>query len=431
MRLPRLLRYPLLRLLFRERFKLLNELLQNQQLSRKTLHQQQHQKLVALLKYAVQRVPFYHQQLGTMDWSNFPDSLPILHKSDFIHQQDQLLDRQANRSTLKKGYTGGSTGTPLSYYYNKHKIELMRAAHYRSFMQCGWRPGDPILQFWGASQDLSSRPTLAEHIKNTISGELTVDANHFDEQTLQQWCKTLNQHQPILIRGYPSILAALAHHMVENKIQPSQKIKGCFSTAEVLYPQQRSIIGQAFHCKVYNQYGSREIPNISCECPHGKQHIYSDLVWLESLKIDHAEQLVATSLTNYLQPLIRYTLGDSGSLEEGNCSCGSPFPIMKMEVCRSNDLIHIADGSQLHPSKLIHLLDEIEGIEQFQFTQHQLEVITLQVVTLSTLPPSTEALLKTRFAEQITPAIQLNIESVQLIDRGASGKYRFVRSNLS
>jgi phenylacetate-coenzyme A ligase PaaK-like adenylate-forming protein len=34
---------------------------------------------------------------------------------------------------------------------------------------------------------------------------------------------------------------------------------------------------------VFNQYGSREIPNIACECQLGKMHVFSDMVMLESV----------------------------------------------------------------------------------------------------------------------------------------------------
>jgi hypothetical protein len=40
---------------------------------------------------------------------------------------------------------------------------------------------------------------------------------------------------------------------------------------------------QAFGCKVFNQYGSREIPNIACECRLGNMHVFTDMVYAEML----------------------------------------------------------------------------------------------------------------------------------------------------
>ncbi|MBT7307672.1 MAG: phenylacetate--CoA ligase family protein [Gammaproteobacteria bacterium] len=431
MRLPRPLLYPLQRLLYRERFRLLNQLLANQQLEQSSLLQKQHHDLTALLKFAVSQVPYYHQRLGCMDWSTFPGCLPILQKADLIQYGEELINEQADRSTLQQGYTGGSTGTPLAYYYDAHKTELMHAGQYRSFMQCGWRPGEPVLQFWGASQDQQQHPALSERIHTSLSAEQIVGAYQFDEATLQQWSDTLCSYRPVVVRGYPSILAALARYLIDQGIKVPTTIKGSFCTAEVLHPQQRQLIEQAFHCKLYNQYGSREIPNISCECSHGNQHIYSDLVLLESLEVKGQRELVVTSLTNRLQPLIRYAIGDTGTLQEGVCSCGSPFPMMKMEVCRSNDLIHTPQGGLIYPSQLTHLLDGVEGIHHFQFRQQKIEQITLQVEMEQALSPPVKQRLLALFAEQVTPSITLEVERVEHIERGASGKHRFVRCDLS
>ncbi len=111
----------------------------------------------------------------------------------------------------------------------------------------------------------------------------------------------------------------------------------------------------AFACKVFNQYGSREIPNIACECRYGNQHVFTDMVYLESIHEDGADKLIVTALTNRTMPFIRYDIGDSGTLKAGDCPCGSPFPMMAMGVCRSNDLIKTRSGKTdlpllLHPS---------------------------------------------------------------------------------
>jgi phenylacetate-CoA ligase len=57
---------------------------------------------------------------------------------------------------------------------------------------------------------------------------------------------------------------------------------GVYATAEVLTDAQRDLMQQAFGCKVFNQYGCREVPNIAWECRHGNMHVFADLVVLES-----------------------------------------------------------------------------------------------------------------------------------------------------
>ena len=405
------------------RYRELDRLLKSQRLSTATLQQQQQQQLQQIVTHAAEQVPFYQTRLS--EWDGTLVSLPILTKQEVQHHLDDLLSSTHDPAHTKVGYTGGSTGAPVAYYYDEEKIEKMRGGQYRSFMQCGWQPGDRVLQLWGAAQDLSSTSLLARW----IAAEETVAAAIFDEATLHYWYQRLIQYRPSVVRGYPSILAALANFMIDQQLPPPSTLLGCFSTAEVLYPHQRSNIEQALECKVYNQYGSREIPNISCECAHGNQHIFTDLVAVESVEQEGEPQLLITSLTNRLMPMIRYQIGDLGRLLDEPCSCGSPFPLMEMEVCRSNDLIQAPNGRQIYPSWLIHLLDEIEGIEQFQFHQPSQERLLLQFIAEGEHPLD-PALLEQKIHAEMGAAMQLSVEQVKEIPRNRSGKHRFVSSDL-
>ncbi len=410
------------RLHYPTRFSELSRLLHNLQSTPEALHQQQQQALTALIDHAAHQVPYYRE----LQWEGSLQSLPILEKEAVIHHLQEMIDISADHKHIHLGYTGGSTGTPLAYYYDQQKLELMRAGQYRSFMQCGWRPGERALQLWGAAQDLPSTPSLKQHWHRWISAEQTIGAFELDESQLHHWCRQIIRFQPVVVRGYPSILAELAHYILDQQITLPHTIKGCYSTAEVLYPHQRKQIEQALGCKVYNQYGSREIPNISCECSHGQQHVFTDLVALESMEREGEPQLLVTSLTNRLMPFIRYAIGDSGRLLEERCDCGSPFPLMEMRVCRSNDLIQAPNGKQIYPSALIHLLDGIDGIHQYQFVQRAIDQLTLRVALHQPLEQGLEQRLQQQIRQQMGEKMQLQIETVDEIPRNHSGKHRFV-----
>jgi phenylacetate-CoA ligase len=80
-------------------------------------------------------------------------SIPMLEKDTVRERLDDLLSRDAPRQ-VKLGHTGGSTGKPLAFWYDEAKHELMRAGMMRGFMMSGWRPGQKVLNFWGARQDV-------------------------------------------------------------------------------------------------------------------------------------------------------------------------------------------------------------------------------------------------------------------------------------
>lgn len=413
---------------------MLNTLLDHQKLSREQLLQQQHQALDAIILHAYDNTPFYHEKYAQSIDAEFRnitlENLPILRKDDVVQHRDEMLARNVDKSTLHLGNTGGSTGKPVSFYYDRHKHELMRAGMYRSYMWSGWKPGQKILNFWGARQDIKNANSRSRKFKNFIAAETTLDAHEYGETQLHEWAKTIQTYKPVLLQGYASILAELSGYIIATRLNMPQGILGVYSTAEVMQEGQRTLMEQAFGCKVYNQYGSREIPNIACECQHGNQHIFTDMVYLESQHIEQEDRLIITSLSNRSMPFIRYEIGDSGKLKEGDCACGSPFPLLEMGLCRSNDLIRTRSGKSIHPSYFNKLLYGMAGIKQYQYIQSELDKITLNIVSAERNGLAALASLQEIMRRDLDESMMLEINYVDEIKRSVSGKHRFVISKL-
>jgi phenylacetate-CoA ligase len=422
--MPYRLKHALQRRLNRERYHLLDELLHNQTLDKTQLLDKQRRELSNIVNFAYEHVPYYHEKYAKLSGLN-PATLPILCKQEVIRNREAMVAREFDKSVLKTGSTGGSTGVPVSFYYDNHKSQLMRAGMCRSYMWSGWRPGQKILNFWGARQDIAGSG-LALRLHDFIAAEQTIPAYQHSEAQLRQWAAAIQNYRPVLLQGYASILAVLARHIDDNKISMPSSIIGVYSTAEVLYGWQRELIERVFRCKVYNQYGSREIPNIACECSHGKLHVFSDMVHLESCSIEGEQRLLLTSLTNRAMPFIRYENGDSGRLIEGDCPCGSPFPLMEMQLCRSNDQIRTRLGARIHPSFFTRLLYGIKDLCQYCFIQQTLDLIILQLVIPKRLDAATEKALQAKIHDEIDINMTLEIQYPDQIERTVSGKHRYV-----
>src|SRR5690606_24782076 len=127
------------------------------------------------------------------------------------------------------GHTGGSTGQPLAFWYDEYKHELMRAGMMRSYMMSGWRPGDKILNFWGARQDTVAGGVFGgERIGDFIAAEKTLPAHEISTAKLDAWAAFIRRYQPTLLQGYASILAALARHLRERNIAPPASLIGVY-----------------------------------------------------------------------------------------------------------------------------------------------------------------------------------------------------------
>lgn len=421
------LRHGLQRLRFPQRYALLEEFLARQALSPQALQAYQRQALTDMVRHAASRVPYYRERLGDLgDWDGQITSLPVLGKEDVRAHLDALLARDVDRSRVAVGHTGGSTGQPLAFWYDQAKHEHMRAGMLRGFMLSGWRPGQKVLYLWGARQDTGKGGVFGNRLADILAGERTVAALEYSPAQLDTWLALIRRWRPVLLYGYASALGQLAQHVLERGARLPASLIGVYSTAEMLDEDQRQRMQQAFGCKVFNQYGCREVPNIAWECRQGGMHVMSDLVQLESVAMDGEDRLLVTSLSNRLMPFIRYDLGDSGRLLPAACPCGAPFPLLEMGLCRKNDLIRLPDGRRLHPAVFNRLLYGLTRIRQYQWVQTAPTHMVLNLVCQHRLEPALLTRLQDDLRREVDPAMTLEVRYVEQIPRTASGKHRFV-----
>jgi len=412
------------------RYARLAELLPIQQWPRARVLKRQQRDLAAMVRFAAANTDFYAERLGPLlppAGGAFEfEGLPILEKQDVLAHMGALLARDADRRHVRVGHTGGSTGRPMAFYYDDAKHELMLAGMMRGFMMSGWRPGQRVLYFWGAARDVRRGGVFGHHGRGLLSVDRSLAAVQYSEERLQHWLDVIRAWRPTLLYGYASALSELARFIVDGGQRVPPGLLGVYSTAEMLHDWQRQLMEQAFGCKVFNQYGCREVPNIAWECQHGNMHVFSDLVYLESESDADGDRLLVTSLTNRLMPFIRYAVGDTGRLLEGECPCGLPFPMMQMDLCRRNDLIRTRSGKRVHPAYFNRLLYGLTQIRQYQWVQTDLGRLRLDLVSGGPLAGDLLQSIGNHIRREVDPGMDLEVNYVDAIPCGPAGKHRFV-----
>jgi phenylacetate-coenzyme A ligase PaaK-like adenylate-forming protein len=79
-----------------------------------------------------------------------------------------------------------------------------------------------------------------------------------------------------------------------------------------------------------------------------------------------------TNLANWVQPVIRYDLGDRIVPASGRCSCGSPLPAFRLEGRTEETLaLRSPHGAsvRLAPLALTTVVEEAAGANRFQIAQ--------------------------------------------------------------
>lgn len=208
-------------------------------------------------------------------------------------------------------------------------------------------------------------------------------------QPVRDLVRALNDFQPTVLASYPTAAAMLADEAAAGRLRIRPR---CVLTGgETLSDAVRQRIGEVFGAPVRGSYGTSEFLPIAWECGHGRLHVNSDWVILEPvdergqpvLPGVRSHSVLLTNLANWVQPLIRYDLGDRILMHPERCSCGSALPSLDVQG-RSDDVMRVpseqpGETVSLLPLSLCTVLEEECGVFDFQLRQHRPDTLVLRL----------------------------------------------------
>lgn len=425
--------------------KILREYDANQWLQSEELFELQQQKLASLLTFARKHVPYYRTLLHGVSPRRIADAphdelgrLPPLTKRIIQRQKSALVSENLTDNALRNNSTSGSTGEALRFYTDSRSQPYRRAAVLRSDSWTGWRLGDRVVRLWGASIDQKRRAALQGKVREWLTGDLFLNSFSQTHALMDDYVTKIRRVRPDLIVGYAGSLEQFAIHCSDRGVSFTS-IKGVISSAETLWPHQRKIVEKVFGAKVFNRYGCREIGHISGECEaHDGLHVNADRLVLEV--IDEAGRqcarnepgrILVTDLDNFGMPLIRYEIGDQGSLSPADeCVCGRGLPKLTQIEGRSLEIIRTPDGRRIGGTFWTILLKSRPGLRQVQVIQNELNRVLIHFVRDDDFSREVLDYFKSRIQEHCGQSFGVEFVEKESIDVTGSGKRRLIVSNL-
>jgi phenylacetate-CoA ligase len=348
------------------------DLKDSQYWSLRQLEELQNRRLGKIISYAYKRIPGYRKKfdeagIKPQDVRTKEDlwKVPTVNR-DELQNNDIFVNRKLVFCTL---YTGGSTGTALQYYDSVESYQVRRDAHLRGWSWNGYSPEKRLAVISSAQGVVEGENTI------NLAGDLTTD-------NLEKNVEVLLQSKSQYLRGYASSLFILAKFLLDKGIQ-LKGIKSVNSISENLYDFQRTIMEEAFDCRVFEEYCCNDGGACAWECEsHEGLHYYMERAIVEEVD----GEMVVTDLWNRAMPFIRYRNGDSVEFLKGNCGCGRELPLIRVRG-RTNDILISRDGP-VSPSFLVHhgiglrgpdrgkneFFDEIRALQYIQKPGYILEV---------------------------------------------------------
>ena len=428
--------------IYRETYTLLGK---SQWWSREELAAYQAEALSRLLDHAYENVPYYRRVFNDRglvpEDIQTPDDLrllPFLSREDLQANLPDLKARNYPESAFEYVTTGGSTGIPVGFYYEKGASRAREWAFMKTqWDRVGYRFADKCVVLRGYIVGSSRN---AVYWKKTLFGRwLLMSSHHMTEETLPAYIQEIRRFKPGFIQAYPSTATMLARYMVEHGIEPFPTVKAILCGSENLYPWQRDLLTRAFECRVFSWYGNSEQTVLAGECEESTlYHIFPEYGIVELIGRDGQPveepgvmgEVVATNLTNYVCPLIRYRTRDVAIAAAKQCSCGRQYPLLEKVEGRLQEFIVTRSGHLISVTPINYESGAFENIKQFQMYQETMGELIMKVVRKPTYTEDDTRQLIQELRWQLGDDMDVQIRFVDEIPRTEGGKFRYLIQKL-
>jgi len=420
-------------------------LCQSRTWNREEIEAYQVEALGRLLDHAYENVPYYRRvfrerELVPEDIATLNDLklLPFLTREDLQNNLPDLKAKNYPESAFEYVTTGGSTGIPVGFYYEKGASRAREWAFMKTLWdRVGYRFIDRCVILRGY---IVGSPEDKIYWKKTLFGRwLVMSSHHMTEETLPAYIDEIRRFRPRFIQAYPSTAVILARYMMEHEIKPFPTLKAILCGSENLYPWQRSLLSEAFRCRVFSWYGNSEQTVLAGECEESTHyHIFPEYGIVELIGRDGRPvtrpgvmgEVVTTGLTNYICPLIRYRTMDLATEAEGPCTCGRSYQLLERVDGRVQDFIVTCRGELLSGVTMNIDTDAFDNVKQFQFYQEKVGEVILNIVRKPGFNSQDAEYLYQEVSRSCGSDVTITIRYVEHIPLTARGKHRYFVQNL-
>ena len=399
--------------------------------------------LFDILDYAIKNVPYYREVAKErnihLSKENIIEDLkkfPILTKEIIRKEGSRLYSTEKIKYSIST--SGGSTGEPVKL---RHDINLKKRYPGQYFLSyAGYDIGDKIALLWGSEKDIFQGTIgIRSKISNYfIHRRCFLNSFMMTEDDMRNYIQIINRRKPKVILAYVQSIYELSQFIRKNQLDIYSPA-GIVVSAGTLFPDWKKEIQTVFKCPIINQYGSRETPGIAISCIESdKLHINLFINHVEvvdeegkTLPYDIDGNILVTNLLNRSMPLIRYKIGDIGSLSsEMTCQCGRNLPRLNHIKGRTVNIFKKKDGTRVDGEYFTHLFYGVESIKRFQVLQHDYEEIEIliELVQNKTIDKLVMNDIKKKIKLVMGENCEISFKFVDEIMPSKSGKYLYTIS---
>ncbi len=385
-----------------------------------------------ILKYHLSNNNFYRNFFGSRDYSSWKD-VPVMQKSDLQRPLKQRLSRSYSRNNSYIGKTSGSSGHPFIFAKDRFCHALTWAELIDRY---NWIDIDLNLslqaRFYGIPLDFYGN--LTERFKDRVSLRRRFNVFDLSEKKMLAFLERFRKSTFDYINGYTSAIVLFAKYLEKHKfilkeICPSLKV--CIVTSEKLFENDRLLIERSFGIPVVNEYGASEVGLIAFE-HNGEWIVNSESLFIEILDeknniLPYGEEgrIVITSLYNKAHPMIRYDIGDTGSLITNS---SWKRPVLANLTGRTNDVAKLANGKVVPGLTFYYvtksIIEDAGTIKEFVITQTGIDTFKIEYVSEKKFTPAQIQKILAAIETFVGKDLKVSFERKVILQRNKSGKLK-------
>lgn len=366
----------------------LAELMHNQHLSPAELTRLQSARAASIARFAAESTDYYRRLFAEhgIDTARLEDPaewerIPITERAQLKEHDAELRPANSERFA-REALTGGSTGVPLRTAQDSRVPTLALA--WRMYSWWDVQPWDDLARLGRWS--FGHFDTVRNRVQWWPSKQIYLDASLMNADSMRKFQRAIVRTRPALIEGYVGGVLDFADFL-EGEGLSIPTPTAIATTASPLSPSARRRIESVLGAPVYDEYRGAEMSWMAGECRmQDGLHIFADAKMIEvvdqrgrALPAGEVGDIIVTDLANRVFPIIRYRMGDRGTIIDGPCECGLSLPRMAQPDGRITDVLRLPSGMAV-TRLTVMFAKHPESVRLFQIRQSSDYSIAVRVV---------------------------------------------------
>jgi phenylacetate-CoA ligase len=350
-------------------------------------------------------------------------AFPTLTREEVIDAYPDGILSRPPRSEDVVFRTSGTSGRFMQIAYSARANDFLDAVYGRALFVAGYKPWDKIAYYWWEAEPKPLR--TYERLGLMRKHLLKVHADPKEQ------LRDLDALEPDVVYHFPSSMLLVARILEREPGQHRVKPRLVICHGELMTTEQRRYLERVLGCPVFDQYGAQEFNRMGWHCDrHSGFHEDSDSVHIEVLAGERPAspseegEIVVTGLANDLMPLVRYRIGDTGSLLPPRCGCGRALPLFRLTEGRLDDVLELPDGRRVGPRTLAPRIEELRGFHQYRVVQRRIDALEVLLVCDAEADAGLELRVQRAITDVVGERVRVEPRRVPEIPLSRRGKLR-------